>query len=94
MFKFNVSCYRLGVQYRKTVNRPALIAKMIIDGDMLHPIILDGNFDEDWGDCIYLEHVLSDMAQNEHEITLEIMAKEGACADAQTPFLLYSFFYS
>ena len=94
VFKFNVSCYRLGVQYRKTVNRPALIAKMIIDGDMLHPIILDGNFDEDWGDCIYLEHVLSDMAQNEHEITLEIMAKEGACADAQTPFLLYSFFYS
>ena len=90
-FEFNGS--KLGVQYRKTVKRPALIAKLTVDGDTLHPIILDGNFDEDWGDCIYLEHIFTHMDPYDHIIKLEITEKEGTGSGNKTPFLLYGFYY-
>ena len=35
------------MQYRKTISRPAVRAQAVLDGDVEHPVLLDGNFDED-----------------------------------------------
>jgi len=91
-FTYSFNGSHFGVQYRKTVKRPALIARMIIDEDMLHPVILDGNFDEDWGDCIYLEHIFTDMGRNDHNVVIEIISGDDEDKIEKTPFLLYSFF--
>lgn len=48
----------LALQYRRTVSRPAPVAYAILDGDTEHPFILDGNFDEDWGDCLYIDTLM------------------------------------
>lgn len=63
----------VAIQYRKTRTKPALRAKLIFDGDMDHGRILDGNFEEDWGDCLYLEPVLHHGARGRHCIEIEIM---------------------
>ncbi|MCR4585670.1 MAG: hypothetical protein K5686_08090 [Lachnospiraceae bacterium] len=59
----NEICFRfrgssVAVQYRRTVKRPALIAEAVIDGDEDNAVILDGNFDQDWGDCLSLTTVM------------------------------------
>ena len=48
----------LAIQYRKTINRPAPVAVAVIDGDEAHPVTLDANFDEDWGDSIHIDTLL------------------------------------
>ena len=48
----------LGIQYRKTVNRPAPVAVAIIDDDEAHPVVLDANFDQDWGDSLHIDTLL------------------------------------
>ena len=75
------------VQYRKTVRRPALAARLILDGDTEHPISLDGNFDEDWGDCLYLEPVLHRGQRGIH--TVEIIVTDTRTEGA-APFYLLS----
>ncbi len=55
-FRFKGSS--VAVQYRRTVKRPALIAEAVIDGDEDNAVILDGNFDQDWGDCLSLTTVM------------------------------------
>lgn len=85
--RFTVEGSCIAIQYRKTVRRPALSAEVILDGDAEHPAFLDGNFSEDWGDCLYLEPILHHGRRGKH--TVEITA-----ADAQpgnlTPFYLLS----
>lgn len=46
------------MQFRRTIQRPAPQAQLVMDGDTAHPILLDGNFDEDWGDSLALTPVL------------------------------------
>ena len=82
-FKVNASC--IAVQYRKTVSRPAQTARMILDGDVEHSILLDGNFDEDWGDCLYLEPVLHHGKFGRHTVEIEILPAEYETAE---PFYL------
>lgn len=84
-FEVSVSC--IAIQYRKTIHRPALSAKLVLDGDEGHPLLLDGNFDEDWGDCLYLQSVLHHGEQKKH--TIEITVTETG-ADKATPFYLLS----
>lgn len=85
--RFEVEASCIVVQYRKTVRRPALAARLILDGDTEHPISLDGNFDEDWGDCLYLEPVLHRGQRGIHrvEIIVTDTRTEGAA-----PFYLLS----
>lgn len=70
-FEAEASC--IAVQYRKTIQRPALQAQLVLDGDAGHPILLDGNFDEDWGDCLYLETVLHHGEKKLHTIHIRIL---------------------
>lgn len=85
--RFEVEASCIAVQYRKTIRRPALSAKLVLDGDEEHPVFLDGNFDEDWGDCLYLESVLHHGQRQNH--TVEITITETG-EENPTPFYLLS----
>lgn len=85
LFDIEASC--IAVQYRKTINRPALAAKLILDGDGEHPVLLDGNFEEEWGDCLYLEPILHHGKKVRH--TVEVIILETEIKNA-TPFYLLS----
>ena len=83
LFEIQASC--IAVQYRKTIHHPARKAELILDGDREHSVLLDGNFDEDWGDCLYLEPVLHHGKSGRH--TVEIRALEDEYETAE-PFYL------
>lgn len=70
-FEVNASC--IAVQYRKTIQKPARKAELILDDDKAHAILLDGNFDEDWGDCLYLETVLHHGEKKKHTLEIRIL---------------------
>lgn len=70
VFRTNAAC--IAVQYRKTIRRPAPIATLTVDGGSEHRILLDANFDEEWGDCLYLETVAEYPEKGEHTVEIEI----------------------
>ena len=70
---FSVTASCIAVQYRKTVRRPAPIANLVLDGDEAHPILLDANFEEDWGECLYLQPVLHHGEEAEHTVEIIIL---------------------
>lgn len=70
---FQVKGTCIGIQYRKSVNKPTPIAQVILDGDRENAIILDGNFEEDWGDCLYLETVAEHIENQVHQVEIEII---------------------
>ena len=84
-------CTGIAVQYKKTINKPAPIAYAVVDGDEEHPIVLDANFDEDWGDCLFIETVAKHMELGKHKV--EITIKE-THEDDQLPFYLVSLIVS
>ena len=79
----DASC--IAVQYRKTIRRPALRAQLVLDGDTAHAVVLDGNFDEDWGDCLYLQPILHHGEQKNHTVEITILPTED---EAPTEFYL------
>ena len=84
-FEVTASC--IAVQYRKTIQLPAARAELVLDGDKEKSILLDGNFDEDWGDCLYLEKVLHHGEKKIHTVDITILPEE---VTDTTPFYLMS----
>lgn len=85
LFKVKASC--IAVQYRKTIHKPACRAELVLDGNSTHAVLLDGNFEEDWGDCLYLQPVLHHGERKIHTVEIRIpMAETGEAA----PFYLMS----
>lgn len=76
----------IGVQYKKTMKGPVPKALLTLDGDTAHPILLDGNFDEDW-DCLYLETILEHGEHKMHRIEIELTETHENDAE---PFYLVS----
>lgn len=70
---FKAKCSSVSVQFRKSVNKPTPIAKVTVDGDENTSKILDGNFEETWGDCLYTETVCEHIENKEHEVVVEII---------------------
>jgi hypothetical protein len=85
VFRVEGSC--IGVQYRKTIQLPAPVAEVILDGDAEHAQILDANFDETWGDKLVLDTILDHGEPGEHFV--EIRLKE-THPDDRLPFYLVS----
>ncbi|MCH5274617.1 MAG: SGNH/GDSL hydrolase family protein [Lachnospiraceae bacterium] len=85
VFEAEGSC--LAVQYRKTVRKPAPVATLTIDGDTAHAVKLDANFDEEWGDCLYLETLTEHGQGGKHRIEIEITETH---ADDKEVFYLVS----
>lgn len=84
---FKIEASSIAVQYRKTVNKPAPIAKAVIDGDEDHPIILDANFTETWGDKLELTTLLEHGELKNHTVTISIIEDH---VDDKLPFYLVS----
>lgn len=87
---FEIECSCLAVQYRKSVQQPVPKAKAVIDGDEEHAVILDGNFTEDWGDCLYLEPLLNHAEKKVHRIEITVTDAK----DIVRPFYLVSLIVS
>lgn len=83
---FDIEGTGIAVQYRKSVRHPACVAKAVLDGDTEHAAVLDGNFDETWGDCLYITTLGRHMEQGIHH--LEITITEGD--ETMMPFYLVS----
>lgn len=73
---FEIPGSSLSVQYRKSVKHPACVAKAVVDGDEENAVVLDGNFDETWGDCLYLHSLLSHGENKVHTIKVTITQGE------------------
>lgn len=67
-FRVNGSC--IGVQYRRTIQLPAPVAVAKVDGEV--KAVLDGNFNETWGDKLCLDTLLDHGAGGEHIVEIEI----------------------
>lgn len=83
---FHVKGSGISVQYRKSVRKPAPVARVIVDGDEENARILDANFDEDWGDKLELDTITEHTQKQEHSVRIEIIQAE-ACV---VPFYLVS----
>ena len=73
---FEVKCGMISVQYCRTIQRTAPIAKAVIDGDEAHAVILDGNFDETWGDCLFLTDLLVGGEKKKHTVDITIISAD------------------
>ena len=69
-FKVTGSC--IGIQYRKTIQKPAPIAKVTVDSGASGETVLDANFEEDWGDKLQLDTVLDHGKSGEHTVRIEL----------------------
>lgn len=75
----------IAVQYRKSVRQPAPIARITVDGTV--SMILDANFRETWGDCLYLDTVLAHGEDKVHVVEIELIETH---ANDAVPFYLVS----
>ncbi len=82
---FELRCSHISAQFLRAVNRDCMTAEAVVDGDTEHAVFLDGNFDEDWGDCLALQTVYESGERTSH--TLTITVKDMAQA---RPFYLVS----
>lgn len=86
-FTIELDCSCIAVQYLRSVHQPRPVVTAVVDGDTAGAVTLDGNFDEDWGDCLALTTVLDEKKRARH--TLELTVKE-AHPDDVGPFYLVS----
>lgn len=82
---FQIPGTGIAVQYRKSVRQPAPIARITVDGEQ--SMLLDGNFQETWGDCLYLDTVLAHGEDRLHKVEIEIVE---AHENDAVPFYLVS----
>lgn len=84
-FDIEGSC--VGVQYRKSVAQPACIARAVVDGDLEHAKILDGSFEETWGDALQLDTIAEHLPCGKHHVEIELIETH---EDDKVPFYLVS----
>lgn len=70
---FTIPCSGIAIQYRKSVKQPTSIAKVVVDGRVEEAMLLDGNFKEDWGDCLYIDTVTRHMPYAKHKVEISIV---------------------
>ena len=71
--ELETECSCVSVQFRRTINLPAPIAKVVIDGDEASAVILDANFDETWGDKLDLVDVYTSEEIARHRVRVEVI---------------------
>lgn len=84
---FQVEGACIAVQYRKSVKKPAPIAEVVVDGNQAGAILLDANFEEDWGDKLELTTILEHGDRKVHEVKIRII---DAHSNDAVPFYLVS----
>lgn len=83
---FKIKGTGIAVQYRKSVRKPAPVARVMVDGREGDARILDGNFDEDWGDCLYIDTVAERLENKIHTVEITIVESK----EVAVPFYLVS----
>ena len=71
----------LMLQWRRTVNKPAPVAYAVIDGDEAGKIVLDANFEEDWGDLCCLTTLTENAGKGIKHTVRVVIAEEGSASD-------------
>lgn len=84
---FRIEGTGVAVQYRKSVQKPAPIARVVVDGCQENAVLLDANFQEDWGDCLYIDTVLFHGERKLHQVEITIVE---AHENDAVPFYLVS----
>ncbi len=84
-FEIEGSC--IAAQYRKSVVQPTPIARAIVDGDVEHAVILDGNFKETWGDSLHIDTIAEHLPFGKHKVEVEIITTH---EEDKVPFYLVS----
>jgi lysophospholipase L1-like esterase len=69
-FEVNAEHGMIAVQYRKYAEHPAPRAIAVIDGEESQAVLLDGNFEETWGDCLYLQDIMIDGTAGMHMVEI------------------------
>lgn len=88
---FEVIGSEIAIQYRKSVKHPAAVAKAVLDGDEENRIMLDGNFEDTWGDCLEIDNILVHGKNGKHTVEIEVIEAEG---EDVVPFYLTSLIVS
>ncbi len=83
--RFQVNAARVAVQYRKTIVQPAPVAEAYIDGTFFGT--LDANFEETWGDCLYLQDLMAGDKAEEHLLEIRLTQVPEDC---KQPFYFVS----
>lgn len=84
---FTVKGTGVAVQYRKSIKQPTPIAKVVVDGREDEAVMLDGNFDEDWGDSLHIDTVAKHMEHGVHKVEITVTK---AHKEDVVPFYLVS----
>ena len=63
----------IAVQFRRTINLPAPVARVTVDGDEANSVILDANFDQTWGDFLALTDVYVSDRPGKHRVRIEVI---------------------
>lgn len=84
---FEVKGTGIAVQYRKSVRKPAPIALATVDGDISRAVTLNANFQEEWGDCLYIDTLLTHGENKVHKVEIKIIHAD---PDDAVPFYLVS----
>lgn len=84
---FRIQATGVAVQYRKSVRKPAPIAKVVVDDREDQAVILDANFQENWGDCLHIDTITRHMEAGKHKVEISIIE---AHEDDAVPFYLVS----
>ncbi len=84
---FEVTGSEIAIQYKKSVKHPAPVARLILDGEDSAGIELDANFEETWGDCLFLQTVLRHGREGRHKVEIQIPVD---CGQVAEPFYLAS----
>lgn len=83
---FEIEGTGIAIQYRKSVKHPACVAKVVLDKDDANAVVLDGNFDETWGDCLYITTVAKHVEDKKHSVEITIIEGD----ETMVPFYLVS----
>lgn len=70
---FTVTGTEIAVQYRKSVSKPAPVAVAVVDGDEAGAVVLDANFEEDWGDCLFITTVAHHIENRSHKVEIRLV---------------------
>lgn len=84
---FWIDCTGVAVQYRKSVRKPVPIAKVVVDDLEDQAVILDANFQQDWGDCLHIDTITRHMEAGKHKVEISIVETH---EDDVVPFYLVS----
>lgn len=90
-FEIEGTC--IGVQYRKSVVQPTCVARAVVtvgggdaSGSRITKI-LDGNFEETWGDSLHLDTVAEHLPYGKHRLEIELIETH---EEDKVPFYLVS----